>query len=82
MSQEADSTTTGQGREPEREMDGEEAIMAGMVAGLCGAPADTETALAARLARLEEHFARLCTVVGRLEQELAGLRSHAAGHGR
>jgi hypothetical protein len=82
MSKEAESMAKGEAREPERAMDGEEAIMGGMVAGLCGAPAATETALAGRLARLEEHFARLCTVVGRLEQELAGLRSHAAGHGR
>jgi hypothetical protein len=82
MSTEADNATPGRGQKLEREMDGEEAIMAAMVAGLCGAPAATETALAARLARLEEHFARLCTVVGRLEQELAGMRGHAAGHGR
>lgn len=82
MSTQADSMANGQDREPEKAMDGEEAIMAAMVAGLCGAPAATETALAARLAGLEEHFARLCTVVGRLEQELAGLRSQAAGHGR
>ena len=82
MSQEAVSMAKSQGLEPERAMDGEEAILAAMVAGLCGAPAATETALAGRLARLEEHFARLCTVVGRLEQELAGVRSQAAGHGR
>ncbi|WP_157137623.1 type II secretion system protein E [Solidesulfovibrio carbinoliphilus] len=82
MSQETDSMANDRVHEPERAMDGEEAIMAAMVAGLCGAPVATETALAGRLARLEEHFARLCTVVGRLEQELAGLRGHAAGHGR
>ena len=82
MSTEADNMANARGHEPETAMDGEEAIMAAMVAGLCGAPAATETALAARLARLEEHFARLCTVVGRLEQELAGLRGQAAGHGR
>ncbi len=65
-----------------------EAYMAAL-SGLAGGPSPAQApagaslpALAARLARLEEHFARICTLVGRLEQEVRALTAEAAGRGR
>ena len=63
--------------------------MQGLMAGLPGLgsiiPAGSEEAggaLASRVARLEEHFARICTVVGRLDQEVLAFKEHLAGHGK
>ncbi|WP_300161038.1 hypothetical protein [Solidesulfovibrio sp.] len=65
-----------------------EAYMAAL-SGLAGGPSPAQApagaslpALAARLSRLEEHFARICTLVGRLEQEVLAIKEEAAGRGR
>lgn len=63
--------------------------MQGLMAGLPGLAGGIPTtqgaaggALASRVARLEEHFARICTVVGRLEQEMQALAQRLDGHGK
>ncbi len=65
--------------------------MQGLMAGLPGSglgggipagPGAAGAALASRVAQLEEHFARICTVVGRLDQEVLALKEHLAGHGK
>ncbi len=38
--------------------------------------------LSARLSLLEDNFARMCNVVGRLDQEVQALKSEAASHKR
>ena len=63
--------------------------MQGLMTGLPGlgstipaGPGEAGGALASRVARLDEHFARICTVVGRLDQEVLALKEHLAGHGK
>ncbi len=63
--------------------------MAGLAAGLSALSPGAQAApaggaggqLAARLTQLEEHFARICMVVGRLDQEVQLLKDALAGGG-
>jgi hypothetical protein len=48
--------------------------------GAAGSREGPSRNLAARLALLEENFARICTVVGRLEQELLLLKEEHNRH--
>ena len=64
------------------DMQGLLAGVPGLSGGLPATPGATGGALAARVARLEEHFARICTVVGRLEQDVQALAQRLDGHGQ
>ena len=60
-------------------------LMAGLpdlAGGIPTGPGAASGALAARVARLEEHFARICTVVGRLEQDVQALAQRLDSHGQ
>ena len=64
------------------DMQGLMAGLPGLTGGIPAGPGEAGGALASRVARLEEHFARICTVVGRLDQEMLALKEHLAGHGK
>ena len=64
------------------DMQGLMAGLPGMAGGLPATPGADGGALASRVARLEEHFARICTVVGRLEQAVQTLTQRLEDHGK
>ncbi|MEA4857121.1 MAG: hypothetical protein AAGU21_11605 [Solidesulfovibrio sp.] len=64
------------------DMQGLMAGLPGLGGGIPAGPGAAGAALASRVAQLEEHFARICTVVGRLDQEVLALKEHLAGHGK
>ena len=64
------------------DMQGLMAGLPGLAGGIPAGQGAVGSALASRVAQLEEHFARICTVVGRLEQEMQVLAQRLDAHGK
>lgn len=64
------------------DMQGLMAGFPGLAGGIPAGQGAAGGALASRVAQLEEHFARICTVVGRLEQDMQALAQRLDEHGK